>query len=77
VHDSLIILGAGYRFEKLGRAKWLARCRTHCWDDIDAHGFVMLDQLCRQLAHVEPFLMNRAILSAFKQHRTRNQASHA
>ena len=35
VADSLIIFGAGYGFETLVEAAWLARCRIHYWGDID------------------------------------------
>ncbi|MDT8364540.1 MAG: DUF3322 domain-containing protein [Nitrosomonas sp.] len=66
--DSLIVFGAGYGFEMLGRAEWLKRCRIHYWGDIDTHGFAILDQLRSRLGHVESFLMNRATLSAFKLH---------
>jgi hypothetical protein len=66
MQDSLVIFGAGYGFEMLGRAKWLARCRIHYWGDIDTHGFAMLDQIRSQFAHVESFLMNRETLLAFK-----------
>lgn len=66
IQDSLIIFGAGYGFEMLGRAKWLGRCRIHYWGDIDTHGFAILDQLRSQFGHVESFLMNRATLLAFE-----------
>ncbi|MCP5292344.1 MAG: hypothetical protein H6938_07435 [Burkholderiales bacterium] len=66
MQDSLIIFGAGYGFEMLGRAAWLARCRIHYWGDIDTHGFAILDQIRSQFAHVESFLMNRETLLAFK-----------
>jgi hypothetical protein len=64
VADSLIIFGAGYGFETLVEAAWLARCRIHYWGDIDTHGFAILDQLRAHFAHVESFLMDRATLLA-------------
>jgi hypothetical protein len=63
--DSLLIFGAGYGFETLRPAAWLARCRIHYWGDIDTHGFAILDQLRGEFAHVESFLMDRATLLAF------------
>jgi hypothetical protein len=66
VRDSLIVFGAGYGFEMLAQAQWLARCRIHYWGDIDTHGFAILDQLRAHFAHVNSFLMDRATLLAFK-----------
>ena len=65
VKDSLIIFGAGYGFEMLSKAEWLARCRVHYWGDIDTHGFAILDQLRHQFDHVESFLMDRNTLLTF------------
>ncbi|MDP2783855.1 MAG: DUF2220 family protein [Sulfurimicrobium sp.] len=66
VKDSLVIFGAGYGFEMLRKAEWLARCRIHYWGDIDTHGFAILDQLRSQFDHVESFLMDRTTLLAFE-----------
>lgn len=66
VKDSLVIFGAGYGFEMLREADWLARCQIHYWGDIDTHGFAILDQLRNQFDHVESFLMDRATLLAFE-----------
>ncbi len=60
--DSLVIFGAGYGFEMLRQAEWLARCRIHYWGDIDTHGFAILDQLRNQFEHVQSFLMDRDTL---------------
>ncbi len=68
VPHSLIIFGAGYGFETLREAGWLARCRIHYWDDIDTHGFAILDQLRAHFAHIESFLMDRATVLAFETH---------
>ena len=65
VKKSLIIFGAGYGFEMLREAEWLAHCRIHYWGDIDTHGFAILDQLRATLPHVESLLMDRATLLAF------------
>lgn len=66
VKDSLVIFGAGYGFEMLRKAEWLARCRIHYWGDIDTHGFAILDQLRSQFEHVESFLMDRSTLLVFE-----------
>jgi len=66
VKDSWVIFGAGYGFETLRKAEWLARCRVHYWGDIDTHGFAILDQLRSQFDHVESFLMDRTTLLAFE-----------
>ncbi|MEK6247467.1 MAG: DUF3322 domain-containing protein [Planctomycetales bacterium] len=63
--DSLVIFGAGYGFEMLRKAGWLARCHIHYWGDIDTHGFAILSQLRCQFDHVESFLMDRKTLLAF------------
>ncbi len=64
VPESVIVFGAGYGFEMLGRAAWLSRCRIHYWGDIDTHGFAILDQLRAQFPHAASFLMDRATLLA-------------
>jgi hypothetical protein len=66
VKGSLLVFGAGYGFEMLRQAGWLAHCRIHYWGDIDTHGFAILDQLRSQFEHVESFLMDRATLLAFE-----------
>lgn len=66
LQNSLVIFGAGYGFEALGRAQWLRDCRLHYWGDIDTHGFAILNELRGQFEHVESFLMDRATLLAFE-----------
>lgn len=65
IENSLVIFGAGYGFEMLRKAEWLARCHIHYWGDIDTHGFAILDQLRSQFDHVESLLMDRDTLLAF------------
>jgi hypothetical protein len=64
VSNSIVIFGAGYGWEALGRASWLSRCRIHYWGDIDTHGFAILDRLRSRFDHVESFLMDRRTLMA-------------
>jgi hypothetical protein len=66
VRNSVVLFGAGYGFEVLREAKWLARSHIHYWGDIDTHGFAILDQLRSQFAHVTSFLMDRSTLLAFE-----------
>lgn len=66
IKDSLVIFGAGYGFEMLGRAGWLSRCHISYWGDIDTHGFAILDQLRCQFDRVTSFLMDRITLFAFE-----------
>ena len=66
VPDSLLIFGAGYGFEALGQAAWLARCQVFYWGDIDTHGFAILDQLRTYLPHARSLLMDRATLLTFE-----------
>jgi hypothetical protein len=62
----MVIFGAGYGFEMLAQAEWLAGIPVYYWGDIDTHGFAILDQLRARLKHVESFLMDRATLMAFE-----------
>ena len=64
--EAMVIFGAGYGFERLGRAHWLRNCRLHYWGDIDTHGFAILDALRARFGHVESFLMDRSTLLAFE-----------
>lgn len=66
VAHSLLVFGAGYGFEALRQASWLANCRVFYWGDIDTHGFAILDQLRSQLPGVESLLMDLATLLAHK-----------
>ena len=66
VADSLLVFGAGYGFDVLARAGWLARCQLYYWGDIDTHGFAILDQLRAHVPHARSLLMDRATLLAFE-----------
>ncbi len=61
---SLLVFGAGYGFDALAPAAWLARCGLHYWGDIDTHGFAILDQLRAHHPHAQSFLMDRNTLLA-------------
>ena len=64
--DSLVVFGAGYGFEALAQAGWLATRGLHYWGDIDTHGFAILDQLRAHHPHVKSFLMDRQTLLAHR-----------
>ena len=61
---TLAIFGAGYGWDALSRARWLASCSIYYWGDIDTHGFAILDQLRWHFPHVRSFLMDCATLDA-------------
>ena len=64
LRNAIAVFGAGYGWDALAKAAWLARCRVHYWGDIDTHGFAILDQLRGRLQHVTSFLMDRDTLLA-------------
>ena len=66
--EAIVIFGAGYGWEALARAQWLAHCAIHYWGDIDTHGFAILDQLRGHFEHVSSFLMDRDTLNAHEAH---------
>ena len=59
VEGGMVVFGAGYGFESLRKAHWIARCRLFYWGDIDTHGFAILDELRSHFGHAESFLMDR------------------
>lgn len=70
VSHGLLIFGAGYGFEVLQNADWLASRALHYWGDIDTHGFAILDQLRARHPHAQSFLMDRDTLLAHRPHWT-------
>ena len=66
MQGSMAVFGAGYGFETLGLACWLARCRIFYWGDIDTHGFAILDELRGEFGQVESLLMDRDTFLAFR-----------
>ena len=64
--EAMVIFGAGYGFEGLGGARWLAERRLLYWGDIDTHGFAILDALRARFGHAESFLMDQSTLFAFE-----------
>ena len=66
VANSLVVFGAGYGFDALSQARWVARCALYYWGDIDTHGFAILDQLRAHHAHARSLLMDRQTLLAHR-----------
>jgi hypothetical protein len=64
VAQAMVVFGAGYGWDALAQAAWMARCEIHYWGDLDTHGFAILDQLRSRFSHVASFLMDRATLMA-------------
>ncbi|TAG02943.1 MAG: hypothetical protein EAZ43_07950 [Betaproteobacteria bacterium] len=64
LRNAIVIFGAGYGWDALARAQWLADTNIHYWGDIDTHGFGILDQLRGHLASVKSLLMDRQTLVA-------------
>ena len=63
---SIVLFGAGYGWEALARARWLADHPIHYWGDIDTHGFAILERLRSHFPHVRSLLMDRETLLAHK-----------
>lgn len=66
VDDSMILFGAGYGFDMLAEAGWLAQRQLIYWGDIDTHGYAILDQLRARLPHVTSLLMDMPTLLAHR-----------
>ncbi len=60
---SLVIFGAGYGFDALRLAGWLAELKIYYWGDIDSHGFAILNQLRHTFPHVKSLLMDEKTLT--------------
>ncbi len=66
VPDGMAIFGAGYGFEPLATAAWLADQAIFYWGDIDTHGFAILDQLRSRFPQARSLLMDRDTLLAHR-----------
>lgn len=65
---AIVIFGAGYGWEALAAARWLATREMYYWGDIDTHGFAILDALRAHFPQVRALLMDRATLLAHEAH---------
>lgn len=65
--DSLLIWGAGYGFDNLKRASWLADREIFYWGDIDTHGFAILSEFRSHFPRAKSILMDEATLLAHRE----------
>jgi hypothetical protein len=68
VASAIVVCGAGYGWDALACAAWLAHCQMFYWGDIDTHGFAILDQLRGHFPTVASLLMDRETLLAHRLH---------
>ena len=54
---TLAIFGAGYGWDALSRARWLAQCSIHYWGDIDTWGLTMLTRARQALPGLTALLI--------------------
>ncbi len=66
VRGAIVIFGAGYGWDALAKATWLAQCSLHYWGDIDTHGFSILDSLRSRFPQTESFLMDQTTFMAHR-----------
>lgn len=66
VTKAIVIFGAGYGCDALGKVAWLEKKHLYYWGDIDTHGFAILSQLRGYFPHTTAFLMDEATLLAHK-----------
>ncbi|AUD03424.1 Wadjet anti-phage system protein JetD domain-containing protein [Spirosoma pollinicola] len=64
--DSIAIWGGGFAVTLLGGTDWLADKQILYWGDIDAHGFLILNQCRKQFPQTQSLLMDRATFDAHK-----------
>ncbi len=68
VPRSIVVFGAGYGWEALAAARWLADQPLHYWGDLDTHGFAILDQLRAHHPQAQSLLMDLDTLMAHRLH---------
>jgi len=66
VASAIVVFGAGYGWDALARAAWLAHCQMFYWGDIDTHGFAILDQLRGFFPHATSILMDQQTFLAHR-----------
>lgn len=64
--DSIAIWGGGFAVTLLGGTDWLHDKQLNYWGDLDAHGFLILNQFREHLPQTQSFLMDRATFDAHK-----------
>jgi len=66
MEGGMVVFGAGYGFDPLGRARWLDDKEIVYWGDIDTHGFAILDQLRSRFPSTRSLLMDRETMLEHK-----------
>lgn len=66
VDSSMVVFGGGYGIERLAQVDWLHSRRVMYWDDIDTHGFAILDRLRASIPGAESLLMDESTLQAHR-----------
>ncbi|MFD4242815.1 Wadjet anti-phage system protein JetD domain-containing protein [Streptomyces sp. NPDC058525] len=61
---SIVVHGCGYAVTQLSALAWLHDVRLVYWDDLDTHGFAILDRLRREFPHTQSMLVIRNVLSS-------------
>ncbi|SOD89269.1 Wadjet anti-phage system protein JetD domain-containing protein [Spirosoma fluviale] len=64
--DSIAIWGGGFAVTLLGGTDWLYNKQLYYWGDLDAHGFLILDQFRKHFPQTQSLLMDRATFDAHK-----------
>lgn len=64
--DSIAIWGGGFAVTLLGGTNWLHNKQLYYWGDLDAHGFLILDQCRKYFPQTQSLLMDRATFDAHK-----------
>lgn len=64
--DSIAIWGGGFAVTLLGGTDWLHNKQLYYWGDLDAHGFLILNQFREYFPQTQSLLMDRATFDAHK-----------
>lgn len=65
IDNTWAIWGAGYGWQGLAKATWLADCEIYYWGDLDTHGLAILDRLREHFPHTVSFLMDQETLLTY------------
>jgi hypothetical protein len=62
--DAVVFFGDGYAVNVLANLDWLATLDLTYWDDVDTHGFAILNRLRSRFPRARSILMDRGTLLA-------------
>ena len=66
VPGAVVIHGAGYAVDRLGRIPWVRDGRVVYWGDLDSHGFGILNRVRSACSNVSTVLMDSETLEAYR-----------